>query len=358
MRALWWFGALLLASCAREQPSDLPSDAPNARRADPRDHEPPEASETTNPIFALRPSRPLDEARVALGASLFASPLLSGDQRVSCASCHHEPQGWADRAAHSLAPGRPETAVNVPSLFNLQYYFYFNWTGTADNLSEHADSLIGNPDIMGTTWNAVADRLGQSPGWRERFASVFSDGLSPGNVRGALVEYEQSLSSSDAPFDRWLAGDSAAISAEAARGYRLFASRGCISCHQGSLLGGNLFQRLGVMREYTPGQPGLGPRPEAASPRAAAAELGRFAWTGREEDRRVFRVPSLRNVALTAPYLHDGSAATLSDVVDIMADYQLGELLSLDEAQSIVSFLGTLTGQSGSSDASGPAGTP
>jgi cytochrome c peroxidase len=204
----------------------------------------------------------------------------------------------------------------------------------------------------------VADRLGQAPGWRERFASVFSDGLSPVNVRTALVEYEQSLSSTDAPFDRWLAGDSTAISAAAVRGYRLFGSRGCISCHQGRLLGGNLFQRLGVLREYTPGQPGLAPRPEAASPRAAAAELGRFNSTGREEDRRVFRVPSLRNVALTAPYLHDGSASTLSEVVDIMADYQLGELLSLDEAQSIVSFLGTLSGQSSSGDLSGPGGEP
>jgi cytochrome c peroxidase len=303
----------------------------------------------------LPPSRPLDAARVALGANLFASPLLSGDQRVSCVSCHHEPQGWADRAAHSLAPGRPETAFNVPSLFNLQYYFYFNWTGASDNLSEHADSLIANPDIMGTSWNAVAERLavasGVTPGWTARFASVFSDGLSPANVRAALVEYEQSLISTDAPFDRWLAGDSAAISAEAARGYQLFESRGCISCHQGRLLGGNLFQRLGVMREYPQGEPGS--RPE---PRAAAAELGRFTLTGREEDRRVFRVPSLRNVALSAPYLHDGSAGTLSEVVDIMADYQLGELLSLDETQSIVSFLGTLTGQNGASYP--PGGAP
>jgi cytochrome c peroxidase len=337
-----WLGALLLASCAREQQPD----APRARGADPRDREPPAASETTDPIPALPPSRALDKARVALGASLFTSPFLSGDQRVSCASCHHEPQGWADRAAHSLAPGRPETAVNVPSLFNLQYYFYFNWTGASDSLPDHADSLIGNPDIMGTTWNAVAERLGQAPGWKTSFASVFSDGLSPANVRAALVEYELSLTSTDSPFDRWLAGDSSAISAEAARGYRLFESRGCISCHQGRLLGGNLFQRLGVMREYSPGEPGQAARREAASPRAAAAELGRFTLTGRAEDRRVFRVPSLRNIALTAPYLHDGSAGTLSEVVDIMADYQLGELLSLDETQSIVSFLGTLTGQS------------
>jgi cytochrome c peroxidase len=295
---------------------------------------------------------------MALGGSLFASPLLSGDQRVSCASCHLEARGWADRAAHSLVPGRPETALNVPSLFNLQYYFYFSWTGAFDNLSEHADSLIENPDIMATTWDAVADRLALAPGWKARFASAFADGLSPANVRAALLEYELSLSSTDSPFDRWLAGDASAISAESVRGYRLFESRGCISCHQGRLLGGNLFQRLGVMREYHPGTPGQVPGRAAASPRVAAAELGRFTLTGREQDRHVFRVPSLRNIALSAPYLHDGSAGTLSEVVDIMADYQLGELLSLDETQSIVSFLGTLTGQERSGHSPAHPGEP
>jgi cytochrome c peroxidase len=269
---------------------------------------------------------------VALGASLFASPLLSGDQRVSCASCHFESRGWADRAAHTLAPGRPATALNVPSLFNLEYYFYFTWSGAFDNLAEHADALIENPDIMATTWAAVTERLGRAPGWKARFASVFSDGLTAANVRAALVEYERSLSSTDSPFDRWLAGDAGAISAEAARGFRLFESRGCISCHQGKLLGGNLFQRLGVMREYRAAEPGQAPQ--------------------------VFRVPTLRNIALSAPYLHDGSAGTLSEVVDIMADVQLGELLSLDETQSIVSFLSTLTGQKRSGYPPGPPGAP
>jgi cytochrome c peroxidase len=323
-----WFGALLLSSCARQQPGDTV----DSRRADPRDREPPAASETTDPIPALPPSRALDEGRVALGASLFASPLLSGDQRVSCASCHLEARGWADGSAHSLVPGRPETTLNVPSLFNLQYYFYFSWSGAFDNLAEHADALIENPDIMGTTWNAVAQRLARAPGWKARFAGVFRDGLSAANVRSALLEYEQSLTSTDSPFDRWLAGDASAISAEAARGFRLFESRGCISCHQGRLLGGNLFQRLGVMREYRALEPGEAPR--------------------------VFRVPTLRNIALTAPYLHDGSAGTLSEVVDVMADVQLGELLSLDETQSIVSFLGTLTGQGRPGYPADPPGAP
>jgi cytochrome c peroxidase len=336
------FGALLLASnsCATSR------QAADERRAEARDREPPRASETADPILPLPHSRTLDAGRVALGASLFQSPLLSGDASVSCASCHHEQQGWADRAAHTQVAARPATALNVPTLANLQYYFYFSWNGAYDDLAAHADSLLENPDIMGTTWSAVAARLALAPGWQERFAAVFSAGLRPENVRAALVEYEASLSMPDSPFDRWLQGDGSAISVAAERGYRLFESRGCVSCHQGMLLGGNLFQRLGVMRDYDPAAMAKALHAEPAPAVESRAELGRFTLTGREEDRHVFRVPSLRNVALTAPYLHDGSVATLADVVDIMAEYQLGELLGPDENQSIVQFLDTLSGRS------------
>ncbi len=294
-------------------------------------------SQRSEPILPLPPAAALDASRVALGASLFQSPLLSGDGRVSCGSCHLERHGWADGAAHTRAPGRPPTELNVPALTNLQFYHYFSWAGAYDDLSAHADALIANQDLMGTSWEAAAERLAAAPGWRERFTRAFPDGLTPGNVRAALVEYERSLTSLDSPFDRWLQGDTTAISPEAEQGYRLFESRGCISCHQGALLGGNLFQRLGVMHE---------PRAEAGagSTGKPSAALGRFLVTGLEEDRYVLRVPTLRNIALTAPYLHDGSAATLAQAVDIMAEYQLGKLLGPDEKQSIVQFLLSLSG--------------
>jgi cytochrome c peroxidase len=325
-------GVLLIACCACSAPRTVAGGNVNER-----DPVPARASERAGPVLPLPPPTALDPARVALGASLFESPLLSGDERVSCATCHHEQQGWADGAAHSSAPGRPATALNVPSLANLQYYFHFSWNGAYDDLAAHADALLENPEIMGSSWSRVAARLARAPGWTGRFDGAFADGLTPDNVRAALVTYEQSLSMPDAPFDRWLQGDAGAISADAQLGYRLFESRGCVSCHQGVLLGGNLFQRLGVMREYYP--------PERALARGhAAADLGRFLVTGREEDRFVFRVPSLRNVALTAPYLHDGSAPSLSAAVAVMADYQLGKLLSPEETQRIVQFLETLTG--------------
>jgi cytochrome c peroxidase len=291
----------------------------------------------SEPILPLPAPARLDAARVELGARLFASPLLSEDGRVSCASCHLERHGWADGAAHSRVPGRPPTELNVPALSNLQYYHFFSWSGAYDDLGAHADALIQNPDLMGTTWEAAAARLERAAGWRERFERAFARGLTAGNVREALLEFERSLTLLGSPFDHWLQGDAGAISTQAQRGYRLFESRGCISCHQGALLGGNLFQRLGVM--LTPpaaGSAGSGP---------STAALGRFLVTGREEDRYALRVPSLRNIALTAPYLHDGSAPTLAEVVDIMAEYQLGKLLSPDERESIVQFLLSLTGR-------------
>jgi cytochrome c peroxidase len=279
----------------------------------------------------------LERAWVLLGSSLFQSTMLSEDGSVSCGSCHLERHGWADGASHTRAPGRPPTELNVPALTNLQYYHFFSWSGAYDDLGAHADALIENPDLMGTTWDAATARLARAPGWPERFSQAFSAGLTPGNVRAALLEYERSLTLLDSPFDRWLQGDPGAISGQAQRGYRLFESRGCISCHQGALLGGNLFQRLGVLRPPAPVDTDAGTR--------RAPALGRFLVTGREEDRYVLRVPSLRNIALTAPYLHDGSAATLTEVVDIMAEHQLGKLLSGEEKASIVQFLLSLTGR-------------
>lgn len=297
---------------------------------------PPPAAQRAEPILPLPEPAALEPGWVALGASLFQSPLLSGDGQVSCGSCHLERHGWADGAAHTAAPGRPPSELNVPALTNLQYYFFFSWSGAYDELGAHADALIENPELMGTTWEAAAARLAREPGWQERFQRAFTAGLTPGNLRAALLEYERSLTLQDSAFDRWLRGDDGALAAQAQRGYRLFESRGCISCHQGALIGGNLFQRLGVLGAPAALDPGAGaPAPSA---------LGRFLVTGREEDRYVLRVPSLRNIALTAPYLHDGSAATLAEVVDIMAEHQLGKLLSAEENADIVQFLLSLTG--------------
>jgi cytochrome c peroxidase len=202
-------------------------------------------------------------------------------------------------------------------------------------LEDHLDALIQNPLVQDTTWNAVTARLAASPAWTASFERAFGDGVTAGNAKAALLAYERSLVAPDAPFDRWLLGDEQALTSDAREGYELFKSRGCISCHQGVLVGGNLYQRLGVMIPYYDGL--------AAQ---SDGNLGRFAVTGREEDRTVFRVPSLRNVAETAPYLHDGSLPTLEAAIGVMANYQLGRALDHAEIEKIATFLESLTGSS------------
>jgi cytochrome c peroxidase len=187
---------------------------------------------------------------------------------------------------------------------------------------------------MGSSWAGVESRLSASSEWRAKFAQVFSDGASAGNAKRALLAFERSLTTPNAPFDRWLRGDAAALSKEAERGYALFKSYGCVSCHQGVAIGANMLATFGVMRDYF-----------SDHPLASDADLGRFNTTHRDEDRHVFRVASLRNVALTAPYFHDGSAPTLESAVDVMARYQLGRELDAADAQAIVAFLKTLTGE-------------
>jgi len=149
-----------------------------------------------------------------------------------------------------------------------------------------------------------------------------------------VLEYERSLVTPSSPFDRYLRGDPQALSPEAKRGFGLFKSYGCASCHQGMAIGGNVFERFGVLRDFF-----------ADRGHFSEADLGRFNVTAREQDRFVFRVPSLRNVALTAPYFHDGSAPTLEAAVTIMATYQLGRDLDAQDVRDLVSFLRSLTGE-------------
>lgn len=272
---------------------------------------------------------------MALGRQLFFSRIISDDGRVACSSCHLPGHAFAEPRRTSLAPGRPETQLNTPTLLDVVYLDRLNWAGRFDSLEEHLDALIQNPVIVGTTWPALAARLAADPEWSARFRSTLGRPPTAEDARAALLAYERSLTSGDAPFDRFARGDATAISEAAKTGYWLFKSRGCASCHQGALVGGNLFQRLGVFRPYYSGATQVRP-----------ADLGRHALTGREEDRHVFRVPSLRNVAVTAPYLHDGSEPTLPGVVSLMATYQLGRTLAADEVSAIVEFLKALSGSS------------
>lgn len=294
----------------------------------------PVALEMSEPLCPLPDSSRIHEPWAALGELLFREPALSGDSKVACSDCHLSGHGLADEKPLSHAPHRKKSTVNSPTLYNVVYSYRLTWGARYDSLEEHLDDLMKNPDIMASSWETASAHLKEVAPYRDRFRDVFPDGVTAANVRTALLEYERSLVTPDAPFDEYLAGREHAISEEAERGYRLFKTYGCASCHQGCGVGGNMVERLGVLGDYFADRGGI-----------RAGDEGLFRKTNNERDRHVFRVPSLRNVALTAPYFHDGSARTLEDAIGQMARYQLGRELERDDTRSIAEFLRTLTGR-------------
>jgi cytochrome c peroxidase len=273
---------------------------------------------------------------VALGRALFHEPKLSHDNTVSCASCHDLGKGGVDGRARSIGINGAEGAINSPTVFNSGFNFKQFWDGRAATLEEQVDGPVQAPDEMGSTWEEVVGKLRAVPSYAASFKEVFPDGIQPRNIRNAIAEFERSLITPNSRFDEFLRGNEDAITAEEKAGYQHFKSHGCVSCHQGINVGGNMFETFGTMADY------FGERGKLTK-----ADLGRFNVTGREHDRFAFKVPSLRNVALTAPYFHDGSAKTLEEAVKVMGRHQLGEPLPDTEIALIVKFLKTLTGEYG-----------
>ncbi len=295
------------------------------------DPAPPADSE---PLRPLPEHLPIDGRKARLGGKLFFDKQLSADRTVSCSSCHPFDHGGADYTPHSTGTGGKVGGINAPSIFNLAFNFRYNWSGAAETLNEHLELPMKNPAVMGTDLAQIVERLKASPEYPRHFAELFPEGLTSTTVKEVLVEYERSLITPNSRFDLWLRGDRAALSLQEVEGYRLFKSFGCTSCHQGVNVGGNLFQKFGVMGDY------FADRGNVTKP-----DWGRFNITNDEKDRFVFRVPSLRNVGKTAPYFHDGSAPTLPDAVRVMARYQLGRTLAEEDVAKIVAFLFTLNGE-------------
>lgn len=287
-----------------------------------------------DPIDPVPTDREYDAKKLALGRDLFADPILSTDGSASCLTCHMMDKGGADGVAKNDLPGRDPAAVNTPTIFNVALNYRLHWSGKYDELLTQLEIPITSPRVFGTTYDAILGRLAASPTYPNRFREVYPDGLTKETFKDAVVYYEQSLLTPNSRFDRFLRGDKGAITADEQAGYALFKSHGCISCHQGVNVGGNLFQKFGAMHDYFKDRGHVG-----------ESDFGRFNVTKKEEDRYVFRVASLRNVALTAPYFHDGSAKTLEDAVQVMSRYQLGRKLSPEQMRLIVLFLRTLTGE-------------
>lgn len=277
-----------------------------------------------------------DPDRVELGKKLFHDKKLSADNTISCASCHSLDKGGTDQSAHSIGIKGEVGGINSPSVFNSGLNYKQFWNGRAETLEDQVNGPTHHPKEMGSNWQEIVGKLQQDADYPALFARLYPDGIQPQNIRDAIATFERSLTTPNAPFDRYLRGEVGAISDEAKAGYRLFKNYGCASCHQGVNIGGNMFQKFGVMGDYF-----------AERGKPTDADLGRFEVTKREQDRGVFRVPSLRNIALTKPYFHDGSTEQLPQAIEIMAKYQLGRYLTAEEVKQIRAFLVSLTGEYG-----------
>ncbi|MEL6553001.1 MAG: cytochrome-c peroxidase [Cyanobacteria bacterium J06621_11] len=288
----------------------------------------------SEPIEPIPLSLSLNPQKVALGNRLFHDPQLSGDRTLSCASCHSNALGGADGLPTTISrdSGRRK-GLNTPTVWNSAFNFRQRWDGGIASLEEQINGPLLSPTEMNNSWSEIVSRLSQDQNYLKAFHSLYPNGIQPDAVREAIATYERALITPNAKFDRYLKGDKSALSAQEKKGYDLFKRYGCVACHQGVNVGGNMFQRLGVMEDYF-----------LARGDVQKIDLGRMNITGRTRDRYVFKVPSLRNIELTAPYLHDGSVETLEDSVRIMGKYQLGREIPNEDTAAIVSFLRTLTG--------------
>ena len=294
----------------------------------------PSTAEPREPITPIPLPPPPHPQRVALGERLFNDVRLSHDNTHSCTTCHPLEHGGMDGQPRAITANGSTHLRNTPTIFNVGLNAFFNWDGVTDSLEAHAEIVLLSPMLMNTTWSEILAKLQGNADYVTSFDIAYAGGLSQANVVNALVSFERSLLTPNSRFDRYLQGEERALTAPEQQGYRLFKSYGCVACHQGVNIGGNMYQKFGVFAD-----------PNSAERPTAVIDLGRYNITQVPRDREVFRVPSLRNVALTAPYFHDGRARTLEDAVETMARVQLGRTLMPEEVGVIVQFLHTLTGE-------------
>jgi len=294
---------LVLALVARSVQAQTP--APPIPAAFPANQEP------ITPIPQAPAANPL---KLALGERLFEDRRLSHDETLACASCHDVRTNGADGGRHTMGRDGSKIQFSTLTVFNAALSFRLNWEGNSRTLEEQAQSALESRQHMGTSVVEVLGKLDADPNMVRQFTDAYGHAPDRTSLLDAIATYERSLLTPDSRFDQWLGGDAEALTAEELSGYQSFTSLGCVSCHQGVNVGGNLFERHGIFHPL-------------ASPTPT-----------------ILRVPSLRNVAATGPYFHDDSAPTLRDAVRKMAIAQLDRSLPDQQIDAIVAFLNTLTG--------------
>jgi cytochrome c peroxidase len=266
------------------------------------------------PITPIPQPPPADPLKLALGERLFADKSLSRNGSRACSSCHDIHTNGADHNRRDRAIDGSELPLRTLSVFNAALSFRLDWEGNFRTLQAQAQSALEGLQSLGANVEDILKKLKADPRIKHQFDAAYGHGPDLASLLDAIATYERSLVTPGSRFDRWLQGDAGALSAEEQRGYQLFKSLGCISCHQGVNVGGNLFEPHGIFHPIGSPQP------------------------------KLLRVPSLRNVAVMWPYFHDGSAATLDEAVRKMAYAQLDNKLTDQQVDAVVAFLRTLTG--------------
>jgi cytochrome c peroxidase len=296
------------------------------------------ARQVFKPIPATAPQLPGNTAtpeKIDLGKMLYFDPRLSASHAISCSSCHNIGLGGVDLEPTSLGHRWQHGGRNAPTVLNAVFNVAQFWDGRAKDLEQQAGGPMVNPVEMASPEAHVAEQLKGIPGYGDRFARAFPgepDPVTLPNTQKAIAVFEATLITPNAPFDRYLGGQADALSPTQKQGLTLFMDKGCSNCHSGINVGGGMYAPFGVVAK--PGAELLPP-----------GDKGRFMVTRSAGDEYVFKVPTLRNIALTAPYFHTGSVWDLRQAVAVMGTSQLGSQLSDDEIDKITAFLGSLTGE-------------
>ena len=298
------------------------------------------------PAAAPAPAdNPTTAAKVELGKMLYHDPRFSATGTVACASCHDVMEGGDDHRPTSVGVHGVLGGRNAPTVYNAAFLSSQFWDGRAATLEEQAKGPITNPVEMGMKdLSAAMARIRAIPGYGPYFVAAFGtqgDVLTIDNAARAIAAYERTLITPNSPYDRYVRGDKTALSAQQRHGMQLFAEAGCGSCHQGATFSGPALPT---------GTPFLQKFPVVeTSPFVAqydlAADLGRAVATGKTEDRHLWRVPTLRNLSYTAPYMHNGAVKTLPEAARVMAGTQLARELTPTEANDLAAFLEALAGE-------------
>lgn len=287
------------------------------------------------PVWPIPLEVKVDAAKVRLGEILYHHTALSGDNTVSCATCHPIDKGGVDGLQTSTGIRKQKGGVNAPTVYNAVFNIRQFWDGRASNLEEQAGGPPMNPvEMDGGSWEAIAKRLSADADFKRNFEAVYPGGFTKENITDAIAEFEKTLITPNSPFDRYLRGDKKALTADQIRGYELFKLYNCSVCHAGKNLGGQTFEYMGLKHNYFADRGNVG----------KIDDTGLMAFTKDERDLQKFKTPSLRNVALTAPYFHDGSTQSLKQAVSIMAKYQRDKNISDADVDYITKFLESLTG--------------